>query len=289
MTYTENRIKDLLINLGLSTEESIKPFFPSVRDREDVSVLQCELSKVFLLSSTNHIDFSHYQNKKVNDRKTDIARTLLDSERRKEELQSLMINKIWLDVGTGAGGVLDVLSPFTAETWAVEPQKDMRARLNEIGYKAFERIEEVPDNHFDVISLFHVFEHITEPISFLNVLKEKLKPGGKMIIEVPHAEDILLTMLDLEAFKKFTFWSEHLILHTRKSLEAFVMEAGMKVQSIQGIQRYPLSNHLFWLKNEKPGGHMKWSELDSEELHTAYANTLKRLNRTDTIMAIIEK
>lgn len=289
MANTENRIKDLLIELGLSTNQSINAFFPSVRDREDVSVLQCSLSKVFLLSSTDHIDFSHYQDKPVHDRKTDIARTLLDSTRRKEDLKDMMINKKWLDVGTGAGGVLDQLSPYTNETWAVEPQKDMRARLNEKGYKCFERIEELPDDYFDVISLFHVYEHITKPISFLEILKAKLKTGGKIIIEVPHAEDILLTFLDLNSFKKFTFWSEHLILHTRKSLEAFVNAAGLKVQSIQGIQRYPLSNHLYWLKNEKPGGHIVWSELDSDELKVAYANTLKRLNKTDTIMAIIVK
>ena len=289
MVEAENKIKELLIELGLSTNESIKEFYPSVRDREDVSVLQCTLSKVFLLSSTNHIDFSHYQNKKVNDRETDIARTLLDSNRRKEELKSFMINKIWLDVGTGAGGVLDQLSPLTAETWAVEPQKEMRARLNELNYKVFETIDEVPDDYFDVISLFHVYEHITTPIQFLQTLKTKLKSGGKIIIEVPHAEDMLLTFLDHDAFKKFTFWSEHLILHTRKSLEAFVTKAGFKVQSIQGIQRYPLSNHLHWLKNNKPGGHIKWAEIDSDELNTAYANTLRRLNRTDTIVAIIEK
>ncbi|MEQ9404478.1 MAG: class I SAM-dependent methyltransferase [Cyclobacteriaceae bacterium] len=289
MVEAKNKIKELLLELGLSTNESIKEFYPSVRDREDVSVYQCSLSKVFLLSSTNHIDFSHYQNKKVHDRKTDIARTLLDSTRRKEELQGLMINKKWLDVGTGAGGVLDQLSPVAAETWAVEPQKEMRARLNELNYQVFETIEEVPDDYFDVISLFHVYEHIITPIEFLQTLKTKLKPGGKIIIEVPHAEDMLLTFLELDAFKKFTFWSEHLILHTRKSLEAFVSKAGLKVQSIQGVQRYPLSNHLHWLKNDKPGGHMKWAELDSDELTIAYANTLRRLNRTDTIMAIIEK
>lgn len=289
MMGTENNIKELLIELGLSTHDSIKDYYPRVRDREDVSVLRCSLSKVFLLSSTNHIDFSHYQNKKVNDRKTDIARTLLDSTRRKEELQSLMINKVWLDVGTGAGGVLDQLSSMTLETWAVEPQREMRARLNEMGYKVFESIEELPDDYFEVISLFHVYEHIISPIEFLETLKRKLKSGGKIIIEVPHAEDMLLTLLELDAFKKFTFWSEHLILHTRKSLEAFATKAGFKVQSIQGIQRYPLSNHLYWLKNNKPGGHINWGELDSDELTNAYANTLTKLNKTDTIVAIIEK
>lgn len=289
MAEAENNIKELLLELGLSTNDSIRECYPNVRDREDVSVLQCSLSKVFLLSSTNHIDFSHYQNKKVNDRKTDIARTLLDSTRRKDDLESLMINKKWLDVGTGAGGVLDQLSPVASETWAVEPQREMRARLNDLNYQVFETIEEVPDNYFDVISLFHVYEHIISPIEFLQTLKKKLKTGGKIIIEVPHAEDMLLTFLDHDAFKKFTFWSEHLILHTRKSLEAFVTKAGFKVQSIQGIQRYPLSNHLHWLKNDQPGGHMKWGELDSDELTIAYANTLKTLNRTDTLMAIVEK
>jgi len=57
---------------------------------------------------------------------------------------------------------------------------------------------------------------------------------------------------DLEKFKKFTFWSEHLVLHNRFSLAAFLDSANFKNTVISGFQRYNLANHLHWLKEKKP-------------------------------------
>jgi hypothetical protein len=50
-----------------------------------------------------------------------------------------------------------------------------------------------------------------------------------------------------------------------------------------------LSNHLYWLANDKPGGHDKWSSLNSEEMKSAYSNLLASLNMTDTLIAVAEK
>jgi len=45
---------------------------------------------------------------------------------------------------------------------------------------------------FDCATLFHVLEHINNPISFLKAIKKHLSSDGKLIIEVPNAEDMLL-------------------------------------------------------------------------------------------------
>ena len=71
--------------------------------------------------------------------------------------------------------------------------------------------------------MFHVLEHIPYQIDTLKILKSKLKKGGKIIIEVPHAEDFLILQEELKEFKNFTFWSEHLILHTYKSLKSILL------------------------------------------------------------------
>ena len=44
--------------------------------------------------------------------------------------------------------------------------------------------------------MFHVLEHIPYQIETLKVLKSKLKNKGKIIIEVPHAEDFLILQKD---------------------------------------------------------------------------------------------
>lgn len=115
-----------------------------------------------------------------------------------------------------------------------------------------------------------------------------MKPGAKLVIEVPHANDFLLSFLALKEFYEFTFWSEHLILHTRKSLNRFLECAGFNNVSIEGFQRYPLANHLYWLARGKPGGHVQWRQLRSHDLDLAYANILKSLDMTDTLLAVAE-
>ena len=56
---------------------------------------------------------------------------------------------------------------------------------------------------------------------------------------------------------------------------------------IEGVQRYPLSNHLNWLANGKPGGHKSpISILDSDALSEMYQNSLARIDATDTLVAI---
>jgi hypothetical protein len=134
-----------------------------------------------------------------------------------------------------------------------------------------------------------VFEHLIDPLDVLQKAYGKLKVGGKLIIEVPHANDFLFSFLDLEEFKKFTFWSEHLVLHNRSSLTAFLNKANFQNPVISGFQRYNLANHLHWLKEKKPSGHILWSMLSTDQLDTAYSNMLQKLDRTDTLIAVAEK
>ena len=69
------------------------------------------------------------------------------------------------------------------------------------------------------------------------MLKDKILPGGMILVEVPHAKDFLLSTLNNEDFKNFSLWSQHLILHTRESLHKMLDYAGFK--KIQ-IARIPL-------------------------------------------------
>ena len=51
-----------------------------------------------------------------------------------------------------------------------------------------------------------------------------------------------------------------------------------------------LKHHLFWLAHKKPGGHVSTlSEIDSNELYEAYVASLAKIDRTDTLIAIVQK
>ena len=111
-----------------------------------------------------------------------------------------------------------------------------------------------------------------------------MKQESILIIEVPHAMDILLETFDLESFKKFTFWSEHLALYTRNTLTLLLNYCGFIEEKVLGKQRYPLSNHLKWLKDNKPGGHNEFVDFNDTNLNLAYEKLLNDIDRTDTII-----
>ena len=291
LEQVDNTIQHLLCELGISDAHSIVPFYPTVRDRDDVSVLKCQKSGVLFLSRSDHMEMAHYEEMDgfsywgADERRKALLAYLEDDTRRKRQFEAIVTNKVWLDVGTGAGGVLDQLAPVAARTLAVEPQRIARESLRSLGYDVYDAITSVPDHNIEVVSLFHVFEHLMEPLVALKDLRSRMAPGGWLIIEVPHANDLLITTLNSEPFKAFTFWSEHLILHTRNSLATFLQAAGFQDISIKGFQRYPLANHMHWLAKGKPGGHLQWNQLRSAPLDQAYSDVLNALDRTDTLIA----
>ena len=211
-----------------------------------------------------------------------------DDLRRVSQFKKILIKKDILDFGCGWGGFLRNINNYKSLT-GIELRKECITHIR----KNIKKVE-ISNNinklqkKFDVITMFHVLEHIPFQIQTLKVLKSKLKKGGKIIIEVPHAEDFLILQEELKEFKDFTFWSEHLILHTYKSLRTILFKSGFKKINIQYFQRYNFSNHLGWFLKRKPGGHNFFKKIVSKKLNDSYCENLKNLRQTDTLIAIAE-
>ena len=47
---------------------------------------------------------------------------------------------------------------------------------------------------FHIVVLFHVLEHVLDPVSFLRSLSQVLRPDGRLVIEVPNVADILVVV-----------------------------------------------------------------------------------------------
>ena len=295
--------KQDLFGLKICSRDSVEMFYPKTRD-SDQAVMKCNRSGVIFLSESKK-NKNDYKNKRghaklSSDSTQDgiVNREIFmnsffkqrDVQRRASFIEPLVENKRWIDIGTGSGGILDELSKTARIINGIELQDDLREILNERGYDTYETVYDLPPNKlYDVVSMFHVFEHLVNPIDDLKQIFSKLDVGGKIVIEIPHARDFLLSILECESFKRRHFWSEHLILHTRYSIECFLRSVGFNNIVTKGIQRYPLSNHLHWLSKNKPGGHIKWKFLETDNLDAEYELLLSSLDVTDTLMIIGEK
>lgn len=264
------------------------------RDNPSINVYRCTRCHTKQLDNIVDNDYENgFMNGKSFMNEEEIEQRL--STCREDDLRRVDATIDWckgkkvLDFGCGFGGYMRYLSQDSCTVSGVELGTTEREYLNKKGYDVKRDLSEF-SQLFDVITLFHVFEHLKDPELWLNRLADKLSNDGIMFIEVPNADDALLELYDCKEFASFTYWSAHLYLYTVDSLSNIVKQSGrFTIESADQIQRYPLSNHLFWLSQGKPGGHQKWLFLDSPELKRAYEDALSKNGLCDTLFFRLRK
>jgi SAM-dependent methyltransferase len=98
-----------------------------------------------------------------------------------------------LDVGSGTGEVLMVAHERGWTPQGVEPERTAaemaRGRGLNVEIAALEE-SGLPEASFDVVSAFHVLEHIPDSRAFLQTLRRWARPGGFVAIEVPNFNSV---------------------------------------------------------------------------------------------------
>ena len=143
-------------------------------------------------------------------------------------------NKI-LDYGCGTGDFLVYAKGKKLEVFGVEPNpKALNISREKLG---FEFITDKPidelNQKFDIITMWHVMEHIPNLFEFLEELKSKLNPGGKIYIAVPNH-----LSFDAKFYKNY--WAaydvpRHLWHFSPNSMQKLFNSFGMKIE-----KQYPL-------------------------------------------------
>ncbi|MET1415042.1 class I SAM-dependent methyltransferase [Roseibium sp. HPY-6] len=291
---TETDIFRTLKQLGVASEETREVFATSTRDRAGLTVYRDSQSGVVYIGDYYVGDDTYQEGvyrretlQRAGSRDFELCE---DTRRRVGAYSQFYTGRTVTEFGCGEGAFLREIESASEQVTGIELQEDFISALVEDGIPCFDNASKIDDVSQDAVFAFHVLEHLPDPLSSLSDLKAILKPGGIAVFEVPHASDILLSHLRSAAFKDFTLWSQHLVLHTRESLRRLLNAGGFSDIVIEGVQRYPLSNHLNWLSQEKPGGHKSvLSALDTPELKSAYEAALRKIDATDTLVAVARK
>jgi 2-polyprenyl-3-methyl-5-hydroxy-6-metoxy-1,4-benzoquinol methylase len=102
-------------------------------------------------------------------------------------INSLQPNKgLILDIGAGTGDFLSVAKNDGWQTIGVEPSDRAKAIAKRKGVSFVSATSELENHSFDVITMWHVLEHIPELDKQIKELKRLLKPTGTLIIAVPN-------------------------------------------------------------------------------------------------------
>jgi SAM-dependent methyltransferase len=197
-----------------------------------------------------------------------------------------------LEVGCSSGFMLFPLAERGHECVGVEPSGVFREYVHGRGLSVYESVAALksaePRRHFDIVQHFFVLEHIGEPHVFLEDQLALLRPGGRLVFEIPNAADALRTIFDIPAFERF-YWSiAHPWYFTERSIR-FVLDRIGHPYEILLDQRYDLSNHMTWARDGKPGGMGRYTEALGAELEETYRQSLVRSGHCDTLIGVITK
>jgi 2-polyprenyl-3-methyl-5-hydroxy-6-metoxy-1,4-benzoquinol methylase len=139
-----------------------------------------------------------------------------------------------LDVGAGTGAFLHHMQEHQWQVTGLEPDPATRERalsLYQLNLLSPDHLFHIPEKTMDVITMWHVLEHLHRLHEYLEQLKKILKPGGLLFIAVPN-----YTSRDAATYG--ASWAaydvpRHLYHFSPASMEQLVKKHGMQLQSIK--------------------------------------------------------
>jgi SAM-dependent methyltransferase len=212
--------------------------FVSTKDRDGkplktVACTRCGLYRVDPLPSTAELAQFHeqeyrnsYKGVRQPKRKHIYRSAMLAVKRLKRLAPHLGQRASVLDIGCASGEWLYILGTQGNSALGIEVDG---------GYAAFGRGEYGvdirngsvhtfggPDHAVDCITMFHVLEHLPDPLSALRRIHAWLKPGGHFVVEVPN-----VASLCQHPAKRFHY--AHVVGYTPASLAYAVRESGWRI------------------------------------------------------------
>lgn len=285
------------MNCLICGKEQFDIIHVGTRDMLDISVLKCSCCGMVMLDNQSYNTKQAYsegkmlsnsynaQDNKVYANKTWITwinETERDDERRFQILKDLCAGKRVLEFGCGNGGFLKKIKNIAADVVGIELMDEARKQLNDEGISVYKLLSEITEK-YDLVVMFMVIEHLNDPDNVLKEIYDHLYMGGGIICETVNADDALISKYKCKSFEDFTYWSEHVFLYNSCTLEKIFERNKFRTKNNKLLQRYTLANHLYWLSQGLPGGHMKWIEFNDEDLNKLYSDKLIELGIADTL------
>lgn len=177
------------------------------------------------------------------------GKKVLDSIKFKSILNALNgeLNS-YLDIGCGDGRYLKLLESnglARENLYGLELGNDAVNALYSQGYKVFnQRVEEcnsIKLESLDLVTMFHVIEHVENPREIIERISNWLKPDGVLALETPNIDSV-----DAIKFKR-TYWGgyhfpRHWYLFSEATLSSLLVNCGFEIISV----KYQ-TGHSFWM------------------------------------------
>jgi SAM-dependent methyltransferase len=135
-----------------------------------------------------------------------------------------------LDVGSGTGEVLLAARERDWKVQGVEPERTGAQMAIDRGLPVEVAMLEdsgLPERSFDVVSAFHVVEHVPDVRGFLRTIARWARPGGHVVVEVPNFASLQGRRFRDLWIQNYLRPLEHLTHFTPETLERALRDSGL--------------------------------------------------------------
>jgi len=198
-------------------------------------------------------------------------------KKRLEKIYGLRKTGVLLDVGCHLGFFLDVAANQGFQVQGVEPNPFNAAYArDELGLQVeTATLEECefPNSCFDIVTLYHVLEHIENPIRLLQEIKRVLRDDGLLVVEVPRFNSASRRLF---RSRWRSYQIDHLTYFTDSTLQAMLQAGGFQVVMVDYPGRYMSLNYFISRLERIHGFTSRLAKAVVERLHmenlTIYLN-----------------
>ena len=183
--------------------------------------------------SENYISHSNTHKGLINKLYHNVKKITLNKKRKIiMKATGLTTGKI-LDVGAGTGAFLNTMRQAGWQVSGVEPDQHARKNASDLYHLNLlepDALKSFAPSSFDVITMWHVLEHVHQLNETIVQLKNLLTPKGRLIIAVPN-----YTSFDADHYKEF--WAaydvpRHLYHFSPASMKKLLMDHGMNTPTL---------------------------------------------------------
>jgi 2-polyprenyl-3-methyl-5-hydroxy-6-metoxy-1,4-benzoquinol methylase len=184
-----------------------------------------------------------------------------------EEVYSL------LDIGASTGLLMEALKEkYNCETLGIEPGEKFRNYARNKKIKMLSDIDILNaqhENSFDLITMIHVLEHLSEPAKMLTRLHDYITEDGRLLIEVPNL------------FHEYSLGLSHPVAFTQETLRELLARTGWEIEWEKLYHSFKIGhpNPANILICAKPGRVVESKVcVDIDGIHQKYAKSQQELN-----------
>jgi 2-polyprenyl-3-methyl-5-hydroxy-6-metoxy-1,4-benzoquinol methylase len=141
-----------------------------------------------------------------------------------------------LDIGCGAATLLGTLKKRGFDVWGFDASSEAAAvaRADQgIQVITGTRLQNAkfPGENFDIVTLFHVVEHLPDPRDLLEEVRRILHPAGRVVLQVPNIESWQSRLCGLRWYGLDI--PRHVINYSSQSMRQLLSDSGFRARRVR--------------------------------------------------------